>query len=148
MSAERNVRTNIAFCPPQGDGGGWCVTAEFLERALREAFPGAGVECRVSGIRSVPVLDFEVQVAPGVWIDGTASMAEPDYAYVALTDVTADEAAAFGWWLRDSFVPAPHLVWFASSLAMANGEQGPWPFPVEGGSEVIAAELRRHLDSV
>ncbi|MFF8266316.1 hypothetical protein ACF059_02875 [Streptomyces sp. NPDC016562] len=148
MSAERNVRTNVAFYPPQGDGGAWCVTAECLERALGEAFAGASVECRVSGIRGASVLDFEIPLAPGVWIDGTASTAEPDCAYVVLTDVTADEAAAFGRWLRDSFVPAPHLVWFASSLAVANGEQGPWPLPAEGGSEVIAAELRRHLGSV
>ncbi|MFD7261014.1 restriction endonuclease fold toxin-2 domain-containing protein [Streptomyces sp. NPDC059874] len=40
------------------------------------------------------------------------------------------------------------LVWFASSLAVANGEQDPWPLPAEGGDEDIAAELRRHLDSV
>ncbi|WP_406061779.1 hypothetical protein OG462_28115 [Streptomyces sp. NBC_01077] len=45
-------------------------------------------------------------------------------------------------------MPAPHLVWFASGLAVANGEQGPWPLPAEGGDEDIAAELRRHLDSV
>ncbi|MGW6685913.1 hypothetical protein [Streptomyces sp. NPDC054961] len=45
-------------------------------------------------------------------------------------------------------MPAPHLVWFASGLAVANGEQDLWPLPAEGGDEDIAAELRRHLDSV
>ncbi|MCX5584739.1 hypothetical protein ACFV0H_13150 [Streptomyces erythrochromogenes] len=45
-------------------------------------------------------------------------------------------------------MPAPHLVWFASGLAVANGEQDPWPLSAEGGDEDIAAELRRHLDSV
>ncbi|MFJ8208494.1 hypothetical protein [Streptomyces sp. NPDC096033] len=148
MPTERNIRTNFAFYPPRGDGGAWRATAESLERALREAFPEPAVEYRISGIHSVPVLDFEIELAPGVWIDGTASIPKPDYAYVTLTDVTADEAAVFARWLRDSFVPAPHLVWFASSLAVANGEQDPWPLPAEGGNEEIAVELRRHLDSV
>ncbi|MDX6760581.1 MULTISPECIES: hypothetical protein [Streptomyces] len=44
-------------------------------------------------------------------------------------------------------MPAPHLVWSASTLAVANGEQDPRPLPTEGGDEDIAAELRRHLDS-
>ncbi|MFG2871494.1 hypothetical protein [Streptomyces sp. NPDC048338] len=94
------------------------------------------------------VLDFEIELAPDVWIDGTAAMTDLDYAYITLTDVTAGEAAVFARWLRDSFVPAPNLVRFGSSLAMANGEQDPWPLPVEGGEEEIATELRRHLDSV
>ncbi|WP_345592217.1 hypothetical protein [Streptomyces marokkonensis] len=45
-------------------------------------------------------------------------------------------------------MPPPRLVWFASSLAVANGEQDPRPVSAEGGEEEIAAELRRHLDSV
>lgn len=45
-------------------------------------------------------------------------------------------------------MPAPHLVWFASSLGVVNGEQDAWPLPAEGGDEGIAAEVRRHLDSV
>ncbi|MFF4097956.1 hypothetical protein [Streptomyces sp. NPDC001903] len=148
MPTERNIRTNFAFYPPQSDGGAWRATAESLERALRDAFPESTVDHRTSRIHGVPVLDFEIALAPGVWIDGTASMPKPDYAYITLTDVTADEAAVFARWLRDSFVPAPHLVRFASSLAVANGEHDPWPLPTEGGDDDIAAELRRHLDSV
>ncbi|WP_158827798.1 hypothetical protein [Streptomyces sp. NRRL S-118] len=94
------------------------------------------------------VLDFEVELAPDVWIDGTAALSEGDYSYITLTDVTAGEAAVFAQWLRDSFVPSPHLVRFASSLAMANGEQLPWPLPAGGGLEKIEAELHRHLQSV
>ncbi|WP_408994029.1 hypothetical protein [Streptomyces sp. 1268] len=75
-------------------------------------------------------------------------MPRPDYAYITLTDVTAGEAAVFARWHRDSFVLAPHRVWFASSLAVANGDQDPWPLPAEGRDEDIAAELRRHLASV
>ncbi|MFF3323667.1 hypothetical protein [Streptomyces sp. NPDC002889] len=49
----------------------------------------------------------------------------------------------FAVWLRDSFVPAPQLVRFAGSTAMANGE-APWQPPV-GGADEIRAELRRYL---
>jgi len=49
-----------------------------LETTLREAFPDPTVEHRISGIRGVLVLDFEIELAPGLWIDGTASLAKPD----------------------------------------------------------------------
>jgi hypothetical protein len=75
-------------------------------------------------------------------------MEAPDYAYITLTDVNADEAAVFAEWLRDSFAPAPHLVRFSSSLAMANGEQEPWPLPAEGDVDDIRAEMLRHLAAV
>ncbi|MBW5486686.1 hypothetical protein [Streptomyces bambusae] len=148
MSAERNIRTNFAFYPPEGDEAAWGTTLESLERALRQAFLGLTVEYRISGVHGLTVLDFEIELASDVWIDGTAAMPKPDYSFITLTDVTADEAAVFVRWLRDSVVPAPHLVRFASSLAMANGEQDPWSLPAEGGDEEILAELRRHLASV
>ncbi len=147
MSAERNIRTNFGFYPPQG-GEGWGASLEGLERSLRQAFPEHTVTYRKSGIHRMTVLDFEVELAPDVWIDGTAALSEGDYSYITLTDVTAGEAAVFAQWLRDSFVPSPHLVRFASSLAMANGEQLPWPLPAGGGLEKIEAELHRHLQSV
>ncbi|MFF7778938.1 hypothetical protein ACFZCG_31510 [Streptomyces tanashiensis] len=59
--------------------------------------------------------------------------------------MTADEAGVFAVWLRDSFVPAPGLVRFVSSLAMANGEETPLPLPSERGREGISDLLRRHL---
>lgn len=145
MSTERNIRTNFAFYPPEDDQGAWGATLESLEAALRQAFPGLTAERRVSGLRDMTVLDFEVELAQGVWIGGTAAMPRPDYAFITLTDVTADEAAVFARWLRDSFAPAPHLVRFASSLAVANGEPDPWVLPAQGGDEEILAELRRHL---
>ncbi|MCB5181574.1 hypothetical protein [Streptomyces antimicrobicus] len=148
VSAERNIRTNFAFYPPEEDQAAWGTTLESLERALRQAFPELTVEYRISGVHRLRVLDFEIELAPDVWIDGTAAMPRPEYAFVTLTDVTADEAAVFARWLRDSVVPAPHLVRFASSLAMANGEQDTWPLPAEGGVGEIVAELRRHLASV
>ncbi|MFE4828061.1 hypothetical protein [Streptomyces sp. NPDC056672] len=148
MTAERNLRTNFAFYPPEDDGGAWHATLESLERALRQAFPEPTLEYRKSGIHNMTVLDFDVELAPDVWVDGTAVMPSPDYAYITLTDVTADEAALFAVWLRDSFAPAPHLVRFASSLAMANGEDTPSPLPATGGTEEISAVLRHHLDAI
>ncbi|WP_432125674.1 hypothetical protein [Streptomyces sp. bgisy082] len=147
MTTERDVRTHFSFHPPEGDGGAWRATLESLERALREAFPELSVERRGSGVRGTTVLDFEIEPAPGVWVDGTAALTPPDYAYVVLVDATADEAAAFAVWLRDSFVPAPHLVRFASSLAMANGAESPEPLPPGGGREAIGGLLRRHLEA-
>ncbi|WP_328583001.1 hypothetical protein [Streptomyces sp. NBC_00370] len=148
MTAERNLRTNFAFYPPETDGGAWRATLESLEGALRQGFPELTVEYRKSGIHDRTALDFEVELAPDVWVDGTAAMPRPDYAYITLTDVSADEAAVFAVWLRDSFVPAPHLVRFATSLAMANGETTPRPLPTTGATEEITATLRNHLDAV
>ncbi|MFF5765778.1 hypothetical protein ACFY8F_24940 [Streptomyces tanashiensis] len=147
MATERNIRTNFALYPPEGDGGAWHATLESLERALREAFPDPAIGRRRSGIHEMAVLDFEIEVAPDVWVDGTAAITGPEYAYITLTDVTADQAAVFAVWLRDSFVPAPDLVRFVSSLAMANGEETPLPLPSDRGSEGISDLLRRHLDA-
>ncbi|MFE5482691.1 hypothetical protein [Streptomyces sp. NPDC056527] len=147
MATERNIRTNFAFYPPEGDGVAWHATLRTLERALREAFPDPTIGYRRSGVHEMTVLDFEIEPAPDVWVDGTAAIAEPDYAYITLTDVTADEAGAFAVWLRDSFAPAPDLVRFASSLAMANGEDTPSPLPTQGSREAISDLLRRHLDA-
>ncbi|WP_369142087.1 hypothetical protein [Streptomyces sp. R44] len=147
MATERNIRTNFAFYPPEGDGGAWRATLQALEGALREAFPDPVIGHRTSGIHEMTVMDFEIEPAPGVWVDGTAAITEPDFAYITLTDVTADDAGVFAVWLRDSFVPAPHLVRFASSLAMANGEEVPSPLPVRGGREDISGLFRRHLDA-
>lgn len=112
----------LRLLPPEENGGAWRATLDSLERALREAFPDPTIGHRRSGVHEMTVLDFEIELAPDVWLDGTASIAEPDYAYITLTDVTAEEAGTFAVWLRDSFAPAPDLVRFASSLAMANGE--------------------------
>ncbi|MGW5776568.1 hypothetical protein [Streptomyces sp. NPDC003863] len=145
MATQRNIRTNFAFYPLEGEGGAWHATLDSLERALREAFPDPVIGRRRSGVHEMTVLDFEIELAPDVWVDGTAAITEPDYAYITLTDVTTDEAGVFAVWLRDSFVPAPNLVRFASSLAMANGEETPSPLPARGSREDIGDLLRRHL---
>ncbi|MFF7199768.1 hypothetical protein [Streptomyces sp. NPDC008141] len=147
MATERNIRTNIGFYPPQEDGGAWRSSLKSLERALRQAFPDADVEYRTSAMHGQEALDFEIALAPDVWVVGTSSMEAPDYAFITLTDVTADEAAVFAVWLRDSFVPTPHLVRFVSSLAMANGEERPWVLPATGDDQAVLAEIRRHIES-
>ncbi|MGW7284778.1 hypothetical protein ACWGH4_04660 [Streptomyces sp. NPDC054847] len=147
MATERNIRTNIGFYPPQEDGGAWRSNLLSLERALRQSFPDPVIEHATSPLHGEQALDFEIAQAPEVWINGTSSMEGPDYAYITLVDVTADEAAVFATWLRDSFVPSPDLVRFVSSLAMANGEQRPWVLPATGGSTEVLAEIRRHIDT-
>ncbi|MDQ1007437.1 hypothetical protein QFZ82_001922 [Streptomyces sp. V4I23] len=147
VATERNIRTNIGFYPPQEDSGAWRSTLPSLEHALRQSFPDPVIEHQISPLHGEQVLEFEITLAPDVWITGTSSMEGPDYAYVTLVDVTADEAAVFATWLRDSFVPAPDLVRFVSSLAMANGEESPWILPATGGSEEVVAEIRRHIDT-
>jgi hypothetical protein len=144
---ERNLRTNIGFYPPQEDGGAWRSSLPALEQALRQAFADATTGYQVSAVHGQQVLDFEIALAPDVWIDGTSSMEEPDYAFITLRDVTADEAAVFATWLRDSFVPSPDLVRFISSLAMSGGEETPWVLPATGGSKEVLAEIRRHIET-
>lgn len=147
MATERNYRTNIGFYPPREDGGAWRSSLQELEEALRGAFAHPVVEYRTSATHGQQVLSFEIALAPDVWIDGTSSMEGPDYAFITLRDVTADEAAVFATWLRDSFVPAPDLVRFISSLAMANGEETPWVLPATGGNDTVLAEIRRHIET-
>ncbi|MFJ6578278.1 hypothetical protein ACIQMY_20200 [Streptomyces sp. NPDC091368] len=91
MATERNIRTNFGFYPPENNGAAWGATLECLERA----FPEPRLKYRKSGIHGMTVLDYEVRLSPDVWVYGTAATPDPDYAYIALTDVTVDEAAAF-----------------------------------------------------
>ncbi|MFE5595995.1 hypothetical protein [Streptomyces sp. NPDC056549] len=147
MVTQRNIRTNFSFCPSEGEGGAWHATLDSLERAVREAFPEHTIGYRRSGIHEMTVLDFEIELSADVWVDGTAAITEPDYAYITLTNVTADEAGVFAVWLRDSFVPTPTLVRFVSSLAMANSEETPSSLPAQGTCEDIADLLRRHVNA-
>ncbi|MFI9543336.1 hypothetical protein ACIHAR_05210 [Streptomyces sp. NPDC052016] len=78
---------------------------------------GAGFPRRVPGDEHLlsarcAVLDFAIEVAPDVFVSGTAAMPAPDYAHVSVIDVTAHAAALFARWLRDSYVPSPAGVRF------------------------------------
>lgn len=148
MTAEHHTRTNFSFYPSPDSGAGWGSSLEYLERALRESFPDPYLEYRTSAVHNVTVLDFEVALGPNVFANGTAAVEGADYAYVTLLGATADEAATFAIWLRDHFAPAPHAVWFASSLAMANGAEAPTALIPDGGTSEIARQLYEHLAAI
>jgi hypothetical protein len=145
VSVPRNVRTTFGFYPPESNPAAWQSNLETFSSALERAFPDAVLEPRVDPLRGVEVLDFDIEVAPEVWITGTAAMPSPDYAYITIGNVTADEAAVFAKWLRDSYVPSPAVVRFISSAAMENGDEVPSPLPATGDSSEIEAVLRAHL---
>ncbi|MFF5302017.1 hypothetical protein ACFY5F_21875 [Streptomyces sp. NPDC013161] len=145
MSVPRNVRTTFGFYPPENNPAAWQADLETFRNALERAFPDGTLERRVDPLRGVDVLDFDIEVAPEIWITGTAAMPTPDYAYITLGNVTADEAATFAQWLRDSYVPSPAVVRFISSAAMTNGQETPSPLPATGDSSEIEAALRAHL---
>ncbi|WP_143570758.1 hypothetical protein [Streptomyces acidiscabies] len=145
MSVPRNIRTAFGFYPPEDDPAAWQADLEAFSGALTRAFPDGVLEHRVDPLRGVDVLDFDVEIAPEVWITGTAALPIPDYAYITLGNVTADEATVFAHWLRDSYVPSPATVRFISSAAMANGEETPVVLPATGDAAEIEAALRTHL---
>lgn len=145
MSVPRNVRTTFGFYPPENNPAAWQADLETFSGALARAFPDAVLERRVDPLRGADVLDFDIEVTPEIWVTGTAAMPTPDYAYITIGNVTADEAALFAQWLRDSYVPSPAVVRFISSAAMANGEEVPSPLPTTGDSSEIEAVLRAHL---
>jgi hypothetical protein len=84
-------------------------------------------------------------VAPDVYITGTSAMPTVDYAYISIIEATADEAAVFAVWLRDSYVPSPATVRFTSSFVMDNGDEISWRLPATGDATDIAAVMRDHL---
>ncbi|MGW2362966.1 hypothetical protein [Streptomyces phaeofaciens] len=145
MVAEHDLRSNFVFAPPEDDPAAWQASAETFRDALERAFPDAFLEANTSTLRDVPVLDFEIEVAPDVFVTGTAAMPAPDYAHVSIIDVTAHAAALFAQWLRDTYVPSPASVRFLSSFVMENGNEAPWPLPATGDATEIEAVLRRHL---
>ncbi|MEU1071413.1 MULTISPECIES: hypothetical protein [unclassified Streptomyces] len=148
MTAARNIRTNFSFYPSPGTEPAWRGSLENLERALREAFPDPYLEYRTSAVHSMIVLDFEVALAPDVFVSGTAAMQDADYAFITLVGVTADEAGTFALWLRDHFTPAPHTVHFASSLAMSNGVESPTPLTPDGDASEVTRQLHEHLAAI
>ena len=142
---EHSLRSNFVFAPPEDNPAAWQASMETFRDALERAFPDAFLEANTSALREVPVLDFEIEVAPDVFVTGTAAMPAPDYAHVSVIDVTAHAAALFAQWLRDAYVPSPASVRFLSSYVMENGNEAPWPLPATGDATEIEAVLRSHL---
>ncbi|MCX5168701.1 hypothetical protein OG616_11775 [Streptomyces antibioticus] len=142
---EHNLRSNFVFAPPTDDPSAWQASTETFREALTRDFPGAFLEMSTSALRDVPVLDFEIEVEPEVFVAGAAAMPAPDYAHVSLIDVTAHAAALFARWLRDSYVPSPGSVRFLSSFVMENGDETPWSLPATGDATEIVTVLLSHL---
>ncbi|MFF3580440.1 hypothetical protein [Streptomyces mirabilis] len=71
----------------------WQASLETFRNALAQACPDAFLETLTSSLRDAPALDFAIEVAPDVFVMGTAVMPAPDYAHVSIVDVTADAAA-------------------------------------------------------
>ncbi|MGW0882823.1 hypothetical protein [Streptomyces sp. NPDC002671] len=67
---------------------------------------------------------------------------------VVLTDNTADEAAVFIAWLRDSFLPSPDLIRFSSEPAVERGLETDWRMPAAADTASIAEELKHHIQVV
>jgi hypothetical protein len=145
VAVEHTLRSNFVFAPPEDNPAAWQASMETFRDALARAFPDAFLETNTSSLRDVPVLDFEIEVAPDLFVPGTAAMPAPDYAHVSIIDVTAHAAALFAQWLRDSYVPSPASVRFLSSFVMENGDEAPWPLPATGDATEIEAVLHRHL---
>ena len=145
MAVEHTLRSNFVFAPPEENPAAWQASLETFRDALARAFPDAFLEANTSALREVPVLDFEIEVAPDVFVTGTAAMPAPDYAHDSIIDVTAHAAALFAQWLRDAYVPSPASVRFLSSYVMENGNEAPWPLPATGDATEIEAVLRSHL---
>ncbi|HZH27329.1 MAG TPA: hypothetical protein VEY95_09110 [Azospirillaceae bacterium] len=140
-----HTRSNFVFAPPEDNPAAWQANLDTFRTALERSFPDAFLELNASSLRDIPVLDFEVEVAPSVYVTGTAAMPSPDYAHVTVMDVTAHEAALFAQWLRDAFVPSPANVRFLSSFVMENGDEAPWSLPATGDATQLETVMRRHL---
>ncbi|MFG2119863.1 hypothetical protein [Streptomyces sp. NPDC048710] len=140
-----DLRSNFVFAPPEDNPAAWQASLDTFRDALERDFPGAFLEADTSTLRGFPVLDFEIEVAPDVYITGTSAMPTVDYAYISIIEATADEAAAFAVWLRDSNVPSPASVRFMSSFVMENGDEMSWCLPATGDATDIAAVMREHL---
>ena len=145
MTTEYNQRSNFVFAPPADNPAAWQASLDTFRDALERDFPGAFLEANTSALRDFPVLDFEIEVAPDVYITGTSAMPTVDYAYVSVVEATPDEAAAFAVWLRDSYVPSPSSVRFMSSFVMENGDETSWRLPATGDTTDIAYLMREHL---
>ncbi|MBP8532148.1 hypothetical protein [Streptomyces sp. MK37H] len=148
MSEKHNIRSNFVFAPPEDNESAWRSSLDTFEEALARAFPGAIAETQTSALRGDSVLDFDVEITPDVWVSGTAAMPSPDYASISLIDVTANEAAVFAQWLRDTYLPSRKCVRFLSSFVMENGDETPWQLPSSGDAEALAETMRRHIATV
>ena len=74
MSVPRSIRTTFGFYPPEDNPAAWQTDLETFGTALGRAFPDEVLEHRTDPLRGVDVLDFDTEIAPGVWITIEAAL--------------------------------------------------------------------------
>ncbi|MBT2385614.1 hypothetical protein [Streptomyces sp. ISL-11] len=148
MNEQSVIRTTFVFHPPLDDALAWNLNLEDLAQRIEQSFPEASTKNEGElGPRPSATLSFEVQIADGVWLEGLATTSFEGMGSVMILGASAEEAAVFAAWLRDSVAPFPELVEFSSELAMNNGDESVWRLPESGSVEEIAEALHRHLEA-
>ncbi|MFE3599779.1 hypothetical protein [Streptomyces sp. NPDC059142] len=148
MSENDDIRATFLFHPPVDDAAAWHMTLEGFVRVLTETFPDAFTKYRTSPLRGSDAVDFEVEIAPGTWLEGVAQTPVEDSAVVTLVGATAHEAAEFALWIRSKLLPSPGLLRFGSDRAMESGHDAEWLLPPSDEAAEVEAAFLDHLESV
>ncbi|GAA3139871.1 hypothetical protein [Streptomyces echinatus] len=133
-------RTTYLLYAPAKNPAGWNLDLPTFGTALDATFTDVRYETRQG--RQLR-LSFWAVTDDGTEFTGFASNEGRDT--VVLTDNTADEAALFITWLRDSLCPAPDLIRFSSEPAVERGIETDWRMPALADTANIAEELKHHL---
>ncbi|GJF23980.1 hypothetical protein [Streptomyces sp. HO565] len=138
MDPDEYHTTYLLYAPAKNPHG-WNLDLTAFGTALDAAF--SDVRCETRQGRRLR-LSFWAVTEGGIEFTGFASNEGRDT--IVLTDNTADEAAVFITWLRDSFLPSPDLIRFSSEPAVEAGVETDWRMPAGEDTARIAEELRHH----
>ncbi|MEU6588920.1 hypothetical protein ABZ923_06745 [Streptomyces sp. NPDC046881] len=136
-------QTTFLLYAPVKNPAGWNLDLAAFGTALEAAFPEVRYETRQG--RQLR-LSFWAVTDEGIEFTGFASNEGRDT--VVLVDNTAEEAAVFITWLRDSYVASPDLIRFSSEPAVEAGIETDWRLPATGDTASIAEELKHHIQVV
>ncbi|MFE2103162.1 hypothetical protein [Streptomyces sp. NPDC059468] len=142
MDLDEYQTTYLLYAPAENPGG-WNLDLAAFGAALEARFPEVRYETRQG--RQLR-LSFWAVTEDGIEFTGFASNEGRDT--VVLTDNTADEAAVFIAWFRDSVLPSPDLIRFSSEPAVEAGIETDWRMPASGDTTRIAEELKQHIQVV
>ena len=145
MTDYRDIRTTFILHPPVDDAASWHMTVDGFVQAFTRLFPDAFTKFRTSHLRGNDVVDFEVEVGPGIWIEGTAQTPVPECGVITLALASATEAARFATWVRDDLIPSPGILRFSTEPAMQAGSQDEWTVPAAGDEEAMTVVFLEHL---
>ncbi|MFE9404691.1 hypothetical protein ACFYNY_23455 [Streptomyces sp. NPDC006530] len=144
VSDPDDIRATFIFHPPINDAAAWHMTLEGFVHALTASFPAAFTKHRTSQLRDNPVVDFEIEIQPGIWIEGVASTPVENSAVITLVGATVSEAARFAQWLRTTLVPAASPICFSSEAALDSGDTTEWHIPADGDFDEIRTVVAEH----